>query len=159
MHPEWLCIRWLWCRNNSINLSGLQCLFLIHDTYGLSYQLWVCSTCPLISEPMLKVSGAHWPCERKRIKELVETCNASSSFCLHEVYVTLNHISLPKAGHNIKVKISGVGIYPSHRQGMREESKYLLNPKALSKPIQLAGGAVSIFLSICTSKTDNDPTY
>lgn len=64
------------------------------------------------------------------------------------MYVTLNDISLCKAGHNFKVKINGVGIYSSYRQWVREE-KYLLNFKAFSKPILQAGwGCFYVYIYI-----------
>lgn len=143
-------------RNNSQNLSDFQHLFLTHDTCGLSYQLWVCSTCLLISEPMLKVSGTYWSCERKRMKELVEECTVSYSFFLHACMLYSPYfIVQSRSQHQGQNQL---GIYSSHRQGVGKESKYLLNSKAFSKPILLAGwGCIYIFVYICLKKY-NDPS-
>lgn len=49
-----------------------------------------------------------------------------------------------------------LGIYSSYRQGVGKETKYLLNSKAFSKPILLAGwGCSYIFVYICLKEYNN----
>lgn len=150
-HNGFVLVSFAAATNNSQNLSDLQHLFLTNDTRGFSYhRLWACSTWLLISEPMLKIPGTCWSCERKRMKELVEACTVSYSFCLHACMLYSPYfIVQSRSQHQSQNQL---GIHSSHRQGVGKESKYLLNSKVFSKPILWLDEAVSIFLSLSVSK-------